>query len=472
MRFPSSTPAEQGVDARGLLALVDALEAAPGIEPHGIVVHRHGQRVAEGYWAPHAADLRRHVYSLSKTFTGTALALQLGEGRLGLDDLVADHLPELFVDAAPITRRMRIRHIASMSSGHDREMLVDAVQADRENPLRGFFSLAPSHEPGTHFAYNQPPVFALAAVLQRLARSTLTDYLRPRLLEPLGLPQLAWQQYPRGVDLGFSGAHTTLDSVARLGQLYLDDGMWAGRRILPEGWVAQASSPQIANPQESEMDWRQGYGFQLWMSRHGYRGDGAFGQFMIVLPEEDAVVAIFSATTRLQAVLDAVWTHLLPAMAPDATGSRSADEALAERLTGLRLPTARERVGGEPVGPQPRVRLVPAGPQEFGAIAPAAVRLDGSDVVLEEPDGEVRVRIADEWTAATDGPTAGAVAASAARLGDRVVVDVAFLETPHRLHLTCDPAAGTFRSDWGTAPLGGAGVGDRLTDLRVPAHAR
>ena len=121
-------------------------------------------------------------------------------------------------------------------------------------------------------------------------------YLRPRVLDPLGITDLRWAQIRPGLDMGFSGVHTNLDAVARLGQLYLDDGVWEGRRILPEGWVADASSVQIANPQREEPDWRQGYGFQLWMSRHGYRGDGAFGQYMVVLPEHDAVVAMFSCT--------------------------------------------------------------------------------------------------------------------------------------------------------------------------------
>ncbi len=124
------------------------------------------------------------------------------------------------------------------------------------------------------------------------------------MLDPLGIGDVRWAQTPSGVDLGFSGVYTNLDAVARLGQLYLDDGVWNGRRILPEGWVADASSVQIANGWD-DIDWQQGYGFQLWMSRHGYRGDGAFGQFMVVLPEHDAVVAVFSCIERMQVILDA-----------------------------------------------------------------------------------------------------------------------------------------------------------------------
>ena len=250
MNLPISQPAAQGVSAEGIVAFIEALDADRNIEPHGLIIHRHGHRITEGYWAPHTADRSRLVYSLSKTFTGTALALQLGEGRLSLDDFVCDHLPELFDGADDRTRRMRIRHISSMASGHDREMIMEAMMADPADPVRGFFTLPPDEEPGTLFAYNQPPVLALAQILQRLSGQRLPDYLRPRVLDPIGVGDLRWAQMRPGLDMGFSGVYTNLDAVARLGQLYLNDGVWLGQRLLPEGYVAQASSVQVANPSE------------------------------------------------------------------------------------------------------------------------------------------------------------------------------------------------------------------------------
>ena len=341
----------EGVDARGIGAFLDAIESDPRIEPHGLIIQRHGRRIAEGYWAPHTGDRSRLVYSLSKSFTGIALGLQIGEGRVSLDDLVSDHLPELF-DATTDerTQRMQIRHIASMATGHDREMILEAAIADRDDPVHGLFTIAPDAEPGTLFAYNQPPVLALATILQRLAGESLVDYLRPRVLDPLGVGDFRWARTSKGVDLGYSGVHTNLDAIARLGQLYLDDGVWDGRRLLPDGWVADASSVQVPNPQRDEPDWQQGYGFQLWMSRHGYRGDGAFGQYMVVLPELDAVVAMFSCVEVMQTVLDAMWEHLLPAMGDDDLAPSTDDETLAQRLATLALPTVSERLGGSAPG--------------------------------------------------------------------------------------------------------------------------
>ena len=133
-----------------------------------------------------------------------------------------------------------------------------AAERYLQRPLRGHAGVTrvdsgrdvPHEEPGTVFVYNQPPVLALATLLQRLAGERLADYLRPRVLDPIGAGDLRWMQYQPGIDVGFTGVYKSLNTVARLGQLYLDDGVWEGRRLLPEGWVTTASTPQVANPDE------------------------------------------------------------------------------------------------------------------------------------------------------------------------------------------------------------------------------
>ena len=454
-----STPAEQGVAASGVLAFIDALEGDPSIEPQGLVIHRHGHRIVEGHWAPHDGTKRRLVYSLSKTFTGTALGLMLGEGRLSLDDLVSDHLPELFDDDTPAaTRRMRIRHIASMATGHDRETYLEALVMDRHDPVGAFLRIPPDAEPGTLFAYNQPPVLALAMILQRLAGERLTDYLRPRVLDPVGITELSWAQHRPGIDLGFSGVHTTVDAVARLGQLYLDDGVWDGRRVLPEGWVATASSVQIENPQREEPDWRRGYGFQLWMQRHGYRGDGAFGQYMLVLPEQDAVVALFSCTENMQVILDMVWEHLVPAMGDDPAEPTDADAALADRLGRLAVPTVAQRSGGD-AADVPSMTFTPGTLGTRSQRSVTSIDVADGRMVIHEGDATIDVPLTIDWS------VVGPHASNAARLADgRIGVDVSFLETPHRLEIALDPSNGTFVTRWPHIPL----ATDGLAGMRAP----
>lgn len=461
-----SSPSAQGVDAAGISAFVDAIESDPRIEPHGLIVQRHGRRIVEGWWAPHTADRSRLVYSLSKSFTGAALGLQIGDGRLTLDDLVSDHLPELFDESTPdALRRLRIRHIASMASGHATETLFAAYQADPADPVRGFLTLAPDAEPGTVFAYNQPTTLTLTRILERLADARLVDQLRSRVLDPIGAGDLRWRRLA-GNDMGFSGVFTALDTIARLGQLYLDDGMWNGRRLLPEGWVANASSVHTPNGAWDQIDWQQGYGLQFWMSRHGYRGDGAYGQFMVVLPDHDAVVAMYSCTAEMQTVLDAMWEHLLPAFGaadPGSAADVAADEALAERLAALVVPTVAERHGAAaPLD-------VPAMTFQRREGSPSHFTVTGIDTGIDtgvprleihEQDGTLVVPLTGDWT------VENSVAASAARLEDgRIAVDVSFLHTPHRIEIELDPATATFVAEWPLVPLFGVGADHRLAVL-------
>ena len=174
--LPRSAPAGQQVDPAAVLAFVDAVDADPAIELHSLMVVRHGQVVAEGWWAPHTPERTRLLYSLSKSFTSTALGFALEEGRFGLDDTVVSHFPELDADITdPRSRAVTLRQLASMASGHDRDMMEEAVTHDPQEPVRGFLRVPPDAEPGTLFAYSQPCTYTLAAIIQRAAGMPLTE---------------------------------------------------------------------------------------------------------------------------------------------------------------------------------------------------------------------------------------------------------------------------------------------------------
>ena len=434
--LPRSTPSAQGVDARGIAAFVDALEALPGVEPHSLQVLRHGVVVAEGWWAPYAPDRPHLLYSLSKSFTSTALGFAVAEGLVDLDATVLSYFPEFDAEVTDErARRILVRHVAAMASGHREETLGRAEEHPSGDVVRGFLQIPPDAEPGTLFCYNQPCTFSVAAIVQRQSGQGLLEYLGPRLLGPLGIDpgNLGWLKDAQGRELGFSGFHAPTEAVAKLGQLYLQRGVWEGRRLLPESWVQEATRSHVDNAAFADNpDWQQGYGFQFWVARHGYRGDGAYGQFCVVLPEQDAVVAITSQSPDMQAVLDALWEHLLPALdgagAPDA----SADDALAQRLSNLGLPAA---AGNPPAG-----KFSPAPGSEPASLTRVVVG-DG-EVVLHDSGTELRAAVGDgEW--AVTGPLA--VSADAGGL------EVVFVETPHRLHLTVE--GDTFRGTWETSPL-------------------
>lgn len=263
--LPVSSPAAQGVDSAGILAFLDAVEAAPDIEPHSLMILRHGHVVASGWWAPYTPDRVHLLYSLSKSFTSTAAGFAVAEGLVRLDDPVISYFPEFEAEITdPRSRAMLVRHVASMASGHLGDTLEEAARLDRKEFVRGFLLVPPDREPGTVFAYNQPATYTLASIVQRVTGQSLTEYLRPRLLDPLGIGETAWLQRPPGRDLGFSGLHAATDAIARLGQFYLQDGVWNGERLLPSSWIAEATREQIptvdASAGDSGSDWERGTG--------------------------------------------------------------------------------------------------------------------------------------------------------------------------------------------------------------------
>ncbi|MEU3339121.1 serine hydrolase domain-containing protein [Streptomyces sp. NPDC002144] len=460
--LPSGTPAAQGVDATGVHAFLDALEADPEIEPHSLMILRHGRLVASGWWAPYTPGRPHLLYSLSKSFTATAAGIAAGEGLLSFDDPVISYFPEFEADITdPRSRAMLVRHVASMASGHEDETFERAFTMDQGELVRGFLLVPPERDPGTVFAYNQPATYTLAAIVQRVTGQPLTEYLRPRLLDPLGIGEVAWLRDRNGRELGFSGLHATTDAIARLGLLYLRDGVWEGERLLPEGWVAEATRPHIDNgdgtAEGALSDWQQGYGFQFWIARHGYRGDGAYGQFCIVLPEHDAVIATTAATERMQQVLDLVWEHLLPAFGPEPlSGREHEDAALRERLARLSLPP----VTGKPAPPEHAGEWSGAVFTPLGGVCAEQPKL--GSVTVTDADGGWELRLTEDghpldlrlgtgWSV-TGGPLPTAVSGGWSDAGT-LAVDIVFLETPHRLTVTCTLSDRTFTARWHTAPL-------------------
>ncbi len=335
-RLPRSAPEEQGVDPRALDRLVEALVGWP--ELHSVMVVRHGVVVAEGWARPFAHDRLHELYSLSKSVTSTAVGFAVAEGLFTVDDLVLDH----FADDAPAhpdenLRRMRVRDLLTMTAGHDVDPTPRVSRTD--DWVREFLAEPVLHQPGTFFVYNTAGTHMLSALVQRRSGQRLLDYLRPRLFEPLGMEGLTWLQSPGGVDAGGTGLSGTTEDVAVLGQLYLQDGRWDGRQVLPDGWAAEATRAHVPNDTNTDIDWAQGYGYQFWRGRHGsFRGDGAFGQFCVVLPEQDVVVATTSGVGDMHAQLGLVWDHLLPGLHDgplpvDHEGRR----LLTERLDGMRI---------------------------------------------------------------------------------------------------------------------------------------
>jgi CubicO group peptidase (beta-lactamase class C family) len=277
---------------------------------HSLIVLQGGKTIASRWWTPHSPERVHQLYSLSKSFTATAAGLAEAEGRLALSDKVVSFFPDdLPETVSENLAAMTVHDLLCMATGH-----VVEPWGGGDNWAKNFLAGPVEKTPGTHFLYNSLATYMVAAIVTKITGQSLLDYLRPRLLDPLRIEKATWDSCPRGIHVGGWGLHVTTDSIAKFGELYRCDGVWNAARILPEGWVARATRAHVSNGDPAQPnDWTQGYGYQFWRCRHGaYRGDGAFGQFCVVMPEQELVVAITAGTEDMQAVLNTLWEGITP----------------------------------------------------------------------------------------------------------------------------------------------------------------
>jgi len=317
--LPRAVPETQGVDSVGVRAFVEAADREVK-SMHSFMLVRHGQVVAEAWWKPESAEKPHQLWSLSKSFTSTAVGLAVEEGKLELEDKVLSFFPDQAPAEVPANlAAMTVKDLLTMTGGQAKE--VKLGMTDTVPWVQAFLAQPVPHEPGTHFLYNTPGTHLLSAIVRKVTGQTVLDYLQPRLFGPLGMGHPEWPASPQGNTLGGWGLKVRTGDIAKFGQLYLQKGMWQGKQLVPAAWVEQATAKQVPNdagkadPEHS--DWAQGYGFQFWRCRHGgFRGDGKDGQFCVVLPEQDAVIALTADTGDMQKELNVVWDYLLPALKP------------------------------------------------------------------------------------------------------------------------------------------------------------
>lgn len=459
--LPRSAPERQGVSSPALQKLVEELTYRD-LGLHGIMIVRHGQVIAEGWWTPYAAKEPHTLYSLSKSFTSTAIGMAQAEGRLSIDDPVLKFFPE-DAPAAPSDklRAMRIRDLLMMSTGQHAEDIDKVGYFGEVPPEKQFLAMPVHHKPGTLFYYNTPASYMLSAIIQKVTGQTTLDYLKPRLFDPLGIEQPMWERSERGVSLGGFGLHLPTEAIAKFGQLYLQRGEWQGRRLLPAEWVDVATSRQASNGSDPTSDWDQGYGYQFWRCRPGfYRGDGAFGQFCIVMPQYDTVVAINSGSANMGGIMSLLWEKLLPELRPEALPENpEASARLQNALGSLRIPVPMTLNGApmtEVLGRRYVLESNDTGYKSITLVAEGEAHV----LVLEGSSGTVRLNFhAGDWAQAGTVPKDWlkftpdfgdpAIATSGTwTAADTFTGKVAFYQTPNVATLTLKFADKTVITEW------------------------
>lgn len=345
LTLPRSVPEAEGVSSADILSFLDAAEKSKH-EFHSFMFLRHGKVIAEGWWNPYKPELKHTLYSTSKSFTSTAIGFAVNEKLLSLNDTVMSFFPSDLPDTiSKNLASLTIKDLITMSAGQEPDPTFRIVSQD-SIWFRSFLATPVVHKPGSTFLYNSLATYMLSAIVQKVTGQKVVDYLKPRLFDPLHIEGMDWETDPKGINTGGWGLRLKTEDMAKFGQLLLQKGKWDGKQVIPSSWVEEATTfkidqaPNARQSQKDSSDWMQGYCYQFWRCRHNaFRADGAYGQYIIVMPDKDAVIAITSESPNMQEELDLVWKYLLPAIKDDKLPeNKESQSRLEKKLASLALP--------------------------------------------------------------------------------------------------------------------------------------
>jgi CubicO group peptidase (beta-lactamase class C family) len=306
-----------------IAAFLDAAEAA-GVELHSFIVHQNGETTFESYWWPHTRQTLHATHSSTKSFTGVAVGLAIDDGKLGLDDRVLDFYPEFEpIGDSTNLELLTVRDLLTMRTGHEVTPSGAEWRLLTTSWVNAFLSAEVGRRPGEQFSYSSATAHMLSAIVQRVVGEPISEYLRPRFFEPLGIERSTWDSDPEGISSGGNGLSLTAPDFLKWGLVHLDGGRWQGKQVVPEWWVRESTRAQvepITNPAFDGRVYRPGtetdplrvaYGYQVWRGpQNSYYTLGLFGQICMVLPDRDLVL-VFTAATASTRLLPLIYEVLL-----------------------------------------------------------------------------------------------------------------------------------------------------------------
>lgn len=293
--FPRCTPEEQGVSSRYLASFIREMASLREVDIHGILVLRRGHVIGEYSFGPYKNHIWHIEHSLCKSITGMAVGFLVEEGKLSLDDRIVKLFPAAGIRGNMRQKKITVRHLLTMTSG----VLFNEIGiVSGDDWVKAFLDSPVSGPPGEKFEYNSMNSYMLSAIVTELTGETLVEYLTPRLFEPLGIRNFFWESCPKGITKGGWGLFMCREDAAKLGQLYLDGGIWKGQQILPREWVEESTKAYVETP---PMMGYYGYGYQIWMGgRPGsFNYNGMLGQNVVVYPDLDMVLVLNAASNEL-----------------------------------------------------------------------------------------------------------------------------------------------------------------------------
>ena len=283
--FVRATPESQGISSNLFAALLRELDASKDTEMHHFMALRHGKVICECNFAPYPKGMWHITHSMCKSITGMAIGMLIEEGKLKLDeniyDIFSDHMNAFSKIFRPA---ITVENLLTMTSG---VTFNESGIVSGNDWLESFLNASVNGKPGTEFQYNSLNTYVLSAIVTKRTGETLTEYLTPRLFEPLGITKYYWETCPKGITKGGWGLFLCAEDMAKLGQLYLQKGEWNGQQLVSEYWIEISTARHLKTQNDT-----YGYGYQLWMEQRpgSFEYNGMLGQNVIIYPDMDMVL--------------------------------------------------------------------------------------------------------------------------------------------------------------------------------------
>lgn len=283
--FLRATPESQGISSDLFAALLRELDASKDTEMHHFMALRHGKVICECNFAPYPKGMWHITHSMCKSITGMAIGMLIEEEKLKLDENIYDIFPDHINALSKIFRPViTVENLLTMTSG---VTFNESGIVSGNDWLGSFLNASVNGKPGTEFQYNSLNTYVLSAIVTKRTGETLTEYLTPRLFDPLGITKYYWETCPKGITKGGWGLFLCAEDMAKLGQLYLQRRKWNGQQLVSEYWIEISTARHLKTQNDT-----YGYGYQLWMEQRpgSFEYNGMLGQNVIIYPDMDMVL--------------------------------------------------------------------------------------------------------------------------------------------------------------------------------------
>lgn len=344
-RLPRASAGECGVSLNGINNLFEDFKKN-NVGLHSFMLVKDGAVAFESYAAPFFEEATHSVYSISKSVLSIALSFALDEGLLSLDTLFVDVFPKYKKTRDKYLKKLSVYDLISMRSGKRLSVLMKKS----DDWVDDFARAAWDFEPGTDFRYVNENYYVLSEMICTISGVSLTEYLTPRLYEPLGIEPPFWETSPKGFEAGGWGIHLKTEDIAKLVLCCQNDGVFENRQVIDAEYIKKAtSSLSETSGSQRKSDSKAGYGFGFWQCENKYadfRLEGMYSQYAISLKAFNACIVTTSTCADLQLTLDVLWRHLEELFEGKNTSAKLPELPEEKPVKGERNRKTEERISG------------------------------------------------------------------------------------------------------------------------------